>query len=398
MQKTWLTSITDTVDRLLILCSRPNLGSQALSQIQSLLAPDLDWDKFIKKTSSEGTSPFLFTNLKQFANFIPASILGLLKEIYYTNTARNIYFYENLRPLFQEICSTQLKVALIKGARLAETLYHDIGLRYFEDIDLLVYPSDWRKLEKILKGLSFSANSDTPLLAIQKTGRLDWTSGPIFRKGRLNVEIHFNLSGFHLPFNLDKDLWESIQKRSISNIEANVLSLEYELCLLCLHALQHSYSRLIWLTDIAELASKESLNWDKIISICQTEKIHAPVYYGLHLANCLWPQSIPVEILKRFHLTRFEQKALRFLWPEEKVMSRILSTALPWFAPTFLSLLARKKILLLARNLLRFYFPPQDWVVRYYNIPSNSIKMYRHYIWRLYRPILILSKRILRTG
>lgn len=386
------------INKLLILCARLHPEPQALSEIQRLLEYPLDWDQLIKISAKERVGPLLYHSLKSFEKNIPASKMGLLRETYYGTLAQNIHHHKKLIPLYQTIVASQLRVALTKGAQLSETVYHNTGLRQYDDIDLIVHSSDWPQLEKILLELGFSSNSNTKLFKIQKTRNLDWTTGPTFIKDKMNVEIHFHLPGFHLPLNQNNDLWNSLQSINIADVAVPVLPLEYELCFLCLHAQQHSYSRLIWLTDIAELSINENLNWNKVISICKTEKIHASVFYGLYLVNTLWPLTVSDEILKKFPITSLEKKILQFLWPEEKIVSRDLSISIPWFASTFLSLLARKDIILLMKNLARFYFPPQLWVSHFYNIPQNSLKIYLHYLWRLYRPLLVISRQLLRIG
>jgi hypothetical protein len=305
-----------------------------------------------------------------------------------------MYLFQKVKPLLQAINDSGLKVAVTKGARLAETLYQDIGLRPFVDIDLVVHPSAWPELEEILEKLGFSREGDFGPKLNQKDRELHWTFTPIFRKERLLVEMHFHYLGLQLPFALEDDLWACSQNIKIGASPAKVLSPEYELCYLCLHALQHSYCLLIWLTDIAEMASREDLNWEKILDICQKESIAAPLSYGLHLVNCLWPGTLSENILEMFKISAFEQKLLKFFWPEEDVLTRNLSLQFPYYTPTLFSLLRRKKPLLTLDTLFKIFFPPRAWVSCYYKIPVNSPRIFLHYFWRLTRPISLFFQQL----
>jgi hypothetical protein len=384
------------INRLMILCSRLNPNSRDLSEIENILESELDWKRLLKKAADERVGPLLYHNLKKFKNQIPESAMEGLKKAYYLNTARNNYKYKKLEPLLEAIHDSRLRVAVIKGARLAKTLYPDIGLRPFTDVDLVVHPSDWSQLEKVFEKLGFSGDEYVKQFLNNTKEELYWTFSPLYQKDRLMVELHFNYPGLGIPIRLDKDLWESSQNIEILDTEARSFSLEYELCILCLHAQQHAYNRLIWLTDIAELLSQERIDWERVIYLCQEEEICAPVYYGLKLVDCFWPGTVSKNILARFKLSPFERKFLRYFWPEERILSRELCFKFPWKTPTFFPLLSRKRIFLKSRILFNIFFPPRAWVSYYYHIPANSIKIFSHYLWRLYTSLWLFSKLFIR--
>ena len=289
-------------------------------------------------------------------------------------------------------------MAISKGARLAETLYRDIGLRPFADIDFFVALDDWPKFEKILEKCGFMKDENFRFPLDPARRGLAWTFAPMYHKNGLLAEVHLNYLGLHLAFSSEDDLWRTAVPARIGEAEAKVFSEEYELCYLCLHAQQHSYDRLIWLTDIAEISSSGKVKWDKIQEICRKEKISASVFYGLFLANILWPGTVQVSILNRFEVTSFERKLLKLFWPEERVSSRKGLLQFPFYTPTFFSLLSRKKPSLAAKTFWHIYFPPRDWVACSYGIPKKSLKIYFHYLWRVARPVLVVSRKILRIG
>ena len=382
------------IDKLIILCSRLNPNSKDLSEIKSLLEADLNWNKLIKKAADEKVFPLLYHNLKKFQDKIPERAIENLRSMYLRNKARNIYLYTKLKPLLKEINDLHLKVALSKGARLAATLYKDIGLRYFIDIDFFIHPSDWPQFKKTSEKLGFRTEgyaSSFPNLKMRKSG---WPLATHLRKEKLMLDTHFNYPGIEIPMSLDNDIWESAQQANIEGIGAKIFSPEYELCILCPHAQAHDYSRLIWLTDIAELSSREEINWNKILNICQKEEIRAFVYYGLYLVNCFWPHTISKAILDRFRLGKIEKKLLVFLWPEEKILSR--DSNLITFTPTtrIFLLFSGRRFLLKIKTLLSKAFPPLDWMAWQNNVPVGSIKVYICYLKRLARPMEFLLKTL----
>jgi hypothetical protein len=383
------------IQELLILCSMDTLAVSAKERIIQFLRSGPDWNEFLEKASLEGVGPRTYSHLKQFSNIIPEDIFSILKGMYIQNAAHNICFSKGLEPLFTDTAGQNMPIAVIKGARLAKSVYSDSNNRPFVDIDLLVHPSALAGLKDKLNILGFAQETSQALEPGQNSLLEQyWTYRPVYKKYRLLLELHTNFPGLHCPFISEKDLWNNLKTLNFIDAPVPVLSPEYELCLLCLHVQQHSYSRLIWLADIARLVQKENINWEKVIRICRKEGIEASVLWGLHLVGLLWPGTIPEHVLSRFHIGRMEKWFLRFLWPEEDVKSRRATVNYPMHIPTFLALIRRKKLFSALKILLKIYFPPKGWILYYYRIPPNSMKMFFHYTWRLYRPIFLVSRKI----
>jgi hypothetical protein len=276
------------MERLLIRFSRIDPGERSFSLARETLSLHVNWDAFIRKSVQEGVAPLIYRNLRSLRGLVPGKALDDLGSVFYRNALRNERLYWTASALFRDIHRFGLRVAVTKGARLALTLYPDRGLRAFADIDLFVHPEDWPALRKILDEKGFEANSARQSRFDPRDRSLHWTFSPYYRLGDLLIELHFSYLGLHLPFLSEDDLWASAGTAKNGDIEIPVLSPEYELCYLCLHALQHSYSRLLWLTDIAEHASRGNVDWDRAAGICRAEGITAGVRHGLDLVNALY--------------------------------------------------------------------------------------------------------------
>ncbi len=382
------------IDKLIILCSRLNPNSKDLSEIKNLLDADVNWNMLIKKAADEKVSPLLYRNLRKYQDKISELAIENLRSMYLRNKARNIYLYTKLKPFLKKINDLHLKAALSKGTHLAITLYKDIGLRYFTDIDFFIHPSDWPQFKKTSEKLGFRPEgyaSSFPNLKMRKSG---WPLATHLRKERLMLDTHFNYPGIEIPMSLDHDIWECTQRIDIEGVSTQIFSSEYELCILCLHALGDGYCKLILLTDIAELALKEEINWNKILYICRKEEIRAPVYYGLHLVNRFWPDTISKDILYRFKLGKTEKKILVSLWPEEKILSRDSNLNTPSFAIAIFLLLSGRRFLNKAKILLSRIFPPFDWAAWRHNLPIDSPKVFIAYLRRIAKPMEFLLRTL----
>jgi hypothetical protein len=380
-------------DRLLVGFSRITPGAEDLAGFHGLIPGAVDWGELVKRADRDGVSPLLYRNLKLFGASVPADALASLRTAYYANQVRNFRLLRRLAPLIEAAAAAGLRVAVTKGARLALTVYPDIGLRPFTDIDLVVHPQDWPGLEKIIAGLGYVPESHSRTRLHPGKRGLDWTFAPNFRLGDLLVELHFAYLGLHLPFRSEKDFWASVGGIRIDGADALIMSPEYELCYLCLHAQQHSYARLMWLTDIAELGSRAEIDRDKVVWIARQEGIGAVLRHGFELVNTLWPGTIPKRIVSECRMGPLESVLLPAFWPPGRVFRRTDRVSMPYYAPTFFSLLARRKPLLAARTLLRILFPPMDWVADSYNVVPWSPKAWLQYARRLVMPLTRLLNK-----
>ncbi len=379
--------------RLLLLGSHLDPSSREIVEINRILEEDLEWDWIEAKAEEEGTGRLLYWNLRYFPQSSLKALLERLKIRYLRNIAANARTYRTLEPFLEAVRQSEVRAALTKGARLALTVYPDMGLRSFGDVDCIVHPHDWPHLKTILKDLDFREAAVVPDRLDPSNPNLRWTYSPYFRKGDLLLEIQFTYLGLHFPFGSEEDFWETSQSIPLRKTELRILSPEYELCYLCLHAQQHSYQKLMWMADIAALLSRETLDWSKVSRICREEKIKASVFYGLHLVNVLWPKTVPAHILEGLSPTYLLRMGLRFLWPESQVSDRRATDAWPYYMPSVFSLWERKNPLLAIRTLASILFPPWDWISFVTGGSGRQHRILPYYFERMTRPFELVIRR-----
>ena len=383
-------------NELLISCSRLNPTPLHIERIKESLNSDLDWDQIIMLANQEGVLPILYQNLKAFSDGIPSSVLQQLKEAYIRLTGRNVYLCKKILPLLRDFNKEDLRVSLSRGARLAETVYHDWGLRYFYDFDFMVHPADLYHLRQILEKNGLWENSHASRFPTKKIRKLKWIIETGFRKNGLTLDFHCSFPGVEIPIELDPAIWNSTQSLALFDTNVRIFPAEYELCLLCLHVQKHFYSRLIWLTDIAELSTCLEIDWVKVHHICRSLDITAPVYYSLYLINRLWPRTVTESIVEMLEPGRLGKKLLVMIWPEEKILKRTLKSTVPARSSSVFLFLSFRKLPLKIKTFLSIIFPPRAYISYAYNIPINSLKIYGHYFWRMFRPITFFFNRVVK--
>jgi len=382
------------MNSLLIHSARLAPTPHDFSVIAESLTDELDWDVLLKRAGEEGVAPLLYQNLKVYSERVPDSQWERLKRIYVRNTARNLYIFKKIIPLLESISKQELRVAITRGARLSETVYKDWGLRYYVDVDFMVHPADAHQLVDSLKDWGCWQESHSSRFPTKKQSQLRWIIESGFNKDGVHLDFHFNYPGVEVPLDAYPRIWETSSSMQIFEAKALIFSPEFELCILCLHAQKHCYQRIIWLTDIAELARNKELDWDTVLAICQDQDISAPVYYGLLLVNRFWPESIAPSVLERLNPGRTSRRILHAAWPDKKVISRELKEEIPGHAPVLFLFFSSKRLGLKLKTLFATTFPPRAYVSYFYQIPVNSIKMVSHYTWRVWRPFSLLIRML----
>ncbi|HVP89729.1 MAG TPA: nucleotidyltransferase family protein [Terriglobales bacterium] len=351
------------------------------------------WPRLMERAEEEGVLPLLYWNLKEMPEDLPADALARLKGRYLANLARTLRVAKEVGPLLGAVRAAGRTAVLTKGLRMAQTVYPDLGLRPFWDVDLVVQAADWPDVRGMLEAAGFvEATEGEPGrgLPISAPG---WTYSPYFLRGDLALEIHFNVFGLHFPAGpLPPDVLGRMPLPAGGG-EATVLSPAFEFCYLCLHAQQHSYRRLIWLTDIALMAAGGGIPWDEAARVAAAYGLRAPVFLGLALAERLWPGTVAPNVLARFRPGPATRAALGLLWPGTAAAERTL-TPWPYYMPSLFSLWERRSAVLAARSLPSILFPPRAWLAGASGLPKGSARLTRQYGRRLLRPFGLAVRRL----
>jgi hypothetical protein len=394
---------------ILRLCARPKRVGEERERLRRRLAGMGDWGGFGGRAIEEGVAQLAYRALKEHADVVPGPVLEELKRAYLGAAVRYLRLASELRPVVRDLAGRGFRFAFTKGIRLAEPIYGDFALRAFSDIDMVVHEADGAAIEAALEEMGFSGNpvkvggtdGEPPEAGRAARASMLRTHSPYYLKDKLAIEIHYDLLGLQIAPAAADEIWAGVGAVGLEGAFAiPVMSLEHELCHLCLHLMQHSYSRLIWLADVAEIAGRPDLDWGRVAEICRTEGIGAPVHYGLHLTDRLWPGAVPREPLETLRPGPFQRALCRLFWPEGKVRAREKLMTFPYFLPSFFALLSRRDLGTAVRMVWRAVFPPRAWIAHYHKVEAGTmrgaLKLAWHYAWRVQRPFTLVARRLLR--
>jgi len=226
--------------------------------------------------------------------------------------------------------SAGISVLCLRGQALAETLYENSSLRPQSDVDMLVSAADVPEFDDALRGIGFTPTPIYPM---------------VFERGQVLVDVHTDIIGMARIASRSKmtslrtvEFFRHTKQGSFCGQPALILGHRVLLPYLCLHALKHSYERLIWLWDIVLLTrriEKEQV-WPEVVDGIHIYRLERPCYYALSYVRKYLNASIPEEVMQAIRpQMNWREKSLlaRFMAHEpvpymaERIFSRMMPDA-----------------------------------------------------------------------
>ncbi len=248
---------------LLCALAGAELPPTRIERIANWNLSNLDWSEFLRLAEHHGVLPLAARNLIEHARGLPPEIERSLRSAYDANLRRSLWFAAELARIMQHFERRPLRAVPYKGPVLAQSVYHDVGLRSFSDLDLLISPADFDRAKQALAEIGYRPSADfTPAVErfwLRKgyERAFDSVAGPNLVELQWALLPHFYAVDLHSDDLHSDDLRvEDLLRRAgrtvVGGCEVPCLSPEDSLLVLCLHAAKHLWTRLIWLADIAE--------------------------------------------------------------------------------------------------------------------------------------------------
>lgn len=141
-----------------------SLSSKNLEEIKKVLkSKKIDWDLFVKISTSQLVLPALYCNYKrnELLHFLPDDLVDYMQEITSLNRDRNLQIIEQIHELNSLLKQNGVTPIFIKGAgNLIQDLYEEPAERMIGDIDFLVSKNEYDLAAKILSEHNYKPVSD----------------------------------------------------------------------------------------------------------------------------------------------------------------------------------------------------------------------------------------------
>jgi Uncharacterised nucleotidyltransferase len=259
---------------LLCALTSAELAPERRESVANWNLPTLDWNEVIRLAEYHGVLPLAARNLIELLCLesgrvenergLPSEVERSLRSAYEVNLRRSLWFTAELARIMQHFERWQLRALPFKGPVLAQSLYRDLGLRSFSDLDFLISPADFERAKQALADIGYRpSGAVNPAIESPAAERL-WLRTGNERSfdsadGKNLIELQWALLPHFYAVDLRvHDLLTRAGKTVVGEREVPCLSPEDSVLVLCLHAAKHLWTRLIWLSDIAETLRSHS--------------------------------------------------------------------------------------------------------------------------------------------
>jgi len=227
--------------------------------------PGTPLEELLRRSRDERTYPIVCRNL------------GIPCE-----TERSVFARQSMARHQAEEILLRVEALPLKGLHLAHRVYPAPSLRDMGDLDLLVRRSRLRDADDALRRLGYVPAQDPERLDGGSLHAVEY-----HREDSMPVHLHWHVLNGSLPnymVRIDLDeLWRESRD--------GALAPPHLLVTLCEHALKHSFSALILLTDI-ELVSR-GIDWEAVADVSRRWGLDAAVFYSLVLLRDLMDLRSP---------------------------------------------------------------------------------------------------------
>jgi hypothetical protein len=371
-------------DRLILDCTHVQIEADRAAEIKALLKGDLDWQYLVQAATDHRVIPLLHQGLAQTCpEAVPAAVLTQLRSLVHDNTRYNLFLTQKLYEILDLFDSHEIPVIPFKGPVLAHSVYGNVALRQFGDLDLVVRKRDVLRAQELLMTRGYRPKYHLRSARELDSKKLD---GQLELIGQGHVELHWELGPRHLPFALDLDrLWERLEPVSLGGKAVQTLAPEDSLVILCMHGAKHLWQRLAWIRDIAQLAGADTeIDWDGAVRQAGSLGGERMLFVGLFLAHDVLGASLPRDVWQRVTADpvseRLASQVRRWLFREPD--------GSPWVARELPFLLGARERWQdkLRYGLLRTFTPTSEDME---SLPLPEVFSFLHYPLR---PIRLLAK------
>jgi Uncharacterised nucleotidyltransferase len=298
--------VLDASDRTLYailraICEAPTPAGY--SRIATLARAVTHWDKFLTLAREHRILPLACTRLTAAGAFMPSPIEEKLRDAWQRNVFHCTANTAELTAILQAFERENIRAMPFKGIVLAAAVYNDVAARNAGDIDILVRLDDLLRATAILLSRGFDL-----LTPVREDGSPALTNSHEYHFEResdgMVVELRWRLELTEPRYRRNvgmKWLWPHRQTIRVAGVSLPNMDPETSLLVLCMHGSKHTWSRLVWISDVAHLlATFPSLDWSRVSRDARKLGLRRALALGVLLAHRVCSASVPPAMLRRF--------------------------------------------------------------------------------------------------
>jgi hypothetical protein len=302
---------------LLLCLARTRQDDQTIDRIKRLSEGRIDWTVLLHHATRHRVTPLLYHSLQRTVPaLVPSNILHELEIQYGAVVRRNLLIVAELNRVIEVLTAAGITPIAFKGATMAILAYHNICLRQFGDLDILVEPACYWLAREALLAEGYRINADW-----------GWECSLVDDMRGICVDIHRAITPDQIPLNLDfQRLLTRLEPVVIATRKIDSLGAEDMLVILAIQLTKDGLGegplRLSKICDIAELLRRRpDINWNRVFEDADRLGCRRMVLLGLRvtqeLLDASLPHSVEVTVRDEPHLKTLSEYIYHSLFYEQ---------------------------------------------------------------------------------
>lgn len=387
------TILLTPTDKFILLVSKLTISANELAQLEACLLQISDWDAFAVQVVKRGVAGFFKQKLPLLNNksCIPNDTLEQIEQAYLLTVNRSVLLLGHFSKVVNALQTAAIEVVALKGVYLSEHLYHEIGLRQFSDIDLLIRPDKTMKAVEILQSMGYHYKEAVPVSEFIRQ-KSDYVHLPPMILNGVSIELHVKLhrGGEKYMVNIDRVFATKIPAL-IHGTSVFALEPMHQLIHIALHAHKHfeegnvNFSSFMDLANLIDTVPDDfySKSFEKLCAIYGATEI---VFRYLLLVHEFFQlNKIPSDVLDKYAKcvnSKHKQLFIRYL--KGYKFTEPAKTAIPGHITNLRLLTGSKEK---AKYVFDLFFPPKTFMIDKYNIRNDKFYL----LYYPYRYLTIFS-------
>jgi SAM-dependent methyltransferase len=258
----------------------------------------VDGDYLLWVAYRHGMLPFVERALADAPScVVPHRIASQLNAHACANARRQAVYLREAASAVEALGADGRPVLALRSPVAAVALYDEPGQRQVEPVELLVQEEDYPAAVELLGERGYRP---VRWLTSRREAALRRSRGmSAFHHPGLEVRLHLHirLTPAFFSFGLDaEDLWR--RRRHYPGPAGALPGLPPEelLLLICVHGALHLWDRMLWLSDVARLVERSSLDWPRLLALAHSTGSSQMLLAGLRLAAGLLAVDLPPDV------------------------------------------------------------------------------------------------------
>jgi hypothetical protein len=253
----------------------------------------IDWDRVTLAAGSHGVLPLVYRQIKS-AGDIPPGALAAMRSEYYGNALNNLHLTRELARLSELLHAQGIGAISFKGPVLALQAWGDVALRQFNDLDLLVRPSDAARAAEVLIAAGYwpmTFDREHPQISIARRYEDEFV-----RPGSdWMIDLHWELNSAYFSYGpTAAAVWDRAVSIQVEKVEVLTLAPDDLVLFLAVHATKHGWINLGWICDFdAALRARKESDMPAIADAARRSRCTRMLLLAIALAAELLDAPIP---------------------------------------------------------------------------------------------------------